>query len=154
LCENKGRLVHLTVTFPAFDDIGWTGLLESTSMHPSLLSLDLKISHIDQRVSVVLPRQLQICCQSTNDDDTFDSDDWDTSISPRLECNDYRKRFPSILKIEVASTLAQTASGLDAPEPKSRRSFKLAIYIFCSCPAFDAVAKAQSSIFPGCNECF
>jgi hypothetical protein len=42
----------------------------------------------------------------TFDDDTFDQDDWDTIVSPRLECNKYRKRFPSIQKIGEASTRA------------------------------------------------
>jgi hypothetical protein len=64
-------------------------------------------------------------------DITFDKDDWDAFVVPRLECNLCRKRFPSILKVEEASTRAavlaraltkfaqQAASGMDASEPKS-----------------------------------
>jgi hypothetical protein len=39
-------------------------------------------------------------------DNTFDEDDWNTQVSPRLECDLYRKRFPSIQKIAVTSTRA------------------------------------------------
>jgi hypothetical protein len=39
-------------------------------------------------------------------DNTFDKDDWDTFVSPRLECKKYRKRFPSIQKIGKPSTRA------------------------------------------------
>jgi hypothetical protein len=40
------------------------------------------------------------------DDNTFDKGDWDTFVVPRLECNLYWKRFPSIQKIREASTRA------------------------------------------------
>jgi hypothetical protein len=39
-------------------------------------------------------------------DDTFDKDDWNAFIFPRVECNKYRKLFPSINKIGEASTRA------------------------------------------------
>jgi hypothetical protein len=40
------------------------------------------------------------------DDDIFDEDDWNKNVSPRLECNLYRERFPAIQTIGEASTRA------------------------------------------------
>jgi hypothetical protein len=40
------------------------------------------------------------------DGNTFDKDDWNAYVVPRLECNLNRKRFPSVQKIEEASTRA------------------------------------------------
>jgi hypothetical protein len=37
---------------------------------------------------------------------SFDKDDWDAFVVPRLECNKYRKLFPLIQTIEEASTRA------------------------------------------------
>jgi hypothetical protein len=113
LHENKG-LVHLTAHFNGDSD--WTELLESISLHPSLRYLNLNMHHgrpIDPmkrlEVTKVFANMLSVNERVEEirfHDDTFDKDDWHTNVSPRLECNLYRKRFPSIQKIEVAFTRA------------------------------------------------
>jgi hypothetical protein len=112
LHENKG-LVHLTVSFPVLDDSDRTELLDAISLHPSLCSLDLQMHSTDidpkKRITKAVADML-----SVNDrvqavsfhNDTFDLDDWNTNVSPRLECNLYRKRFLSVQKIGEASTRA------------------------------------------------
>jgi hypothetical protein len=125
LHENKG-LVHLTVDFPPSDDSDRTELLEAISLHPSLRSLDLKMSPSPPSLDLAmrysdtnLKKRREITkavadTLSVNDrveemrfdDDTFDEDDWNAYVAPRLECNLYRKWLPSIQKIEDASTRA------------------------------------------------
>jgi hypothetical protein len=130
LHENKG-LVHLNVYVRALDGIGraeffegnetdWTEtdnkeLLESISLHPSLRSLDLKLDRprIDAKkrreftkaVAEMLSINKRIE-EMSFDGNTFDKDDWNTNVVPRLECNHYRKWLSSIQKIEEASTRA------------------------------------------------
>jgi hypothetical protein len=63
--------------------------------------------------SVTLPRQVadmllvnERVVEMNFHDRTFHKGDWDAYIAPRLECNLYRKRYPSIQKIGMASTRA------------------------------------------------
>jgi hypothetical protein len=99
--ENKG-LVHLEVSFRSWDDSRRTELLEAISLHPSMRSLDFKtFSHLKDMLSV--NERVEAVTFHVN---TFDKDDWDTYVLPRLECNTYRKRFLSIQKIGEASTRA------------------------------------------------
>jgi hypothetical protein len=135
LHENKG-LVHLSTNFGALDDSGRIELLEAISMHPSLRSLYLKVDrlYIDLKKRIMHPslRSLNLKVNrmyidlkkritkefadmlSVNErievasfhNDTFDKDDWDAYVVPRLECNLYRERFLSIQMIEEASTRA------------------------------------------------
>jgi hypothetical protein len=111
LHENKG-LVHLTVYFRESDDNGRTELLEAIAMHPSLRSLDFVCYCYSKEKRIFTKAVADML--SVNDRveemrfrrDTFDKDYWGAYVVPRLECNTYRKRFPSIQKIEEASTRA------------------------------------------------
>jgi hypothetical protein len=114
LRENKG-LVHLTVPFYVWDESNWIELLESISLHPSLRSLNLTTWHPDfdfktlRKATKAVADMLSVNNQVEEmrfDDHTFDFDDWNAYVVPRLECNIYRKRFPSVQKIEEASTRA------------------------------------------------
>jgi hypothetical protein len=114
LRENKG-LVQLTVFFYMLDVVDWTELLEAISIHPSLRSLSLIVfrGHIDpmkrREVTKAVADMLSVNKRvevMSFDDSEFDKDDWNMNVFPRLECNLYRKRFPSIQKIEEASTRA------------------------------------------------
>jgi hypothetical protein len=115
LHENKG-LVHLTVYLDALDDSDWTELLKAISLHPSLRSLDLNLRHTDiwdpqtrreftKTVGDMLSVNERVQVMTIRDK-TFDEDDWDAFVLPRLECNLYRERFLSIQKIGEASTRA------------------------------------------------
>jgi hypothetical protein len=114
LRENKG-LVHLKVRFYALDEIDRTELLKAISVHPSLLSLNLEILYSDTNVKKRREFTKAFADMlSVNEriemvsfyNDTFDKDDWDVFVVPRLECNLYRERFLLIQKIEEASTRA------------------------------------------------
>jgi hypothetical protein len=109
---NKG-LVHLSANFGALDDSGRTELLEAISMHPSLRSLDLKVdrTYIDvkKRITKAVADMLSVnerVEEMRFDHNLFDEVDWNTNVSPRLECNLYRKRFLSIQTIGDASIRA------------------------------------------------
>jgi hypothetical protein len=112
LRENKG-LVQLSLSSCTLDQRDRTELLKAITLHPSLRSLHLEMDRTDIRL-----RKRRECIKavadmlSVNDrvevisDNTIDKGDWDTFVAPRLECNKYRTRFPSIQKIEEASTRA------------------------------------------------
>jgi hypothetical protein len=110
---NKG-LVHLGLL--DFEMNEWDGLLESISIHPSLRSLNLKVwggwnndSKKRREVTKTVADMLSVnkrVVEMSFDHKTFIEDDWDTFVVPRLECNRYRERFPSIHKIGEASTRA------------------------------------------------
>jgi hypothetical protein len=111
LLENKG-LVQLTLDDFALDEKCRVELLAAISFHPSLCSLDLKMESDPEKrgeftkaVGDMLSVNERVEVMSF-DDDTFDADDWYVFVVPRLECNKYRKRFPSIQKIGEASTRA------------------------------------------------
>jgi hypothetical protein len=112
LHANKG-LVHLAVEFDELDVTGWTELLAAISLHPSLRSLDLRCRSWDAKEKRDLTKAVADMLSVNDrvevmsfDDDAFDKDDWDVFVVPRLECNLYRKWFPSIQAIEEASTRA------------------------------------------------
>jgi hypothetical protein len=112
LHENKG-LIHLTVHFPVLDDSDRTELLKAIYLHPSLRSLDLRMDctginlkkrrEFTKSVADMLSVNERVEAVSFHDN-TFDTEAWDTFVSPRLKCNKYRKLFPSIQTIEEAST--------------------------------------------------
>jgi hypothetical protein len=119
LHENEG-LVHLAISFLALDDSDRTELLKAISLHPSLRSLDLKMD----RTGIDLKNRRETTkavadMLSVNDrvmamrfhDNTFDKDNWDAYVSPRLECNVYQKLFLSTQKIGEASTRAAVLAG-------------------------------------------
>jgi hypothetical protein len=63
---NKG-LLHLAVYFHPLDDSDRTELLKAISLNPSLRLSTCVVWGMMQRRSEISPRQLQICCQSTNE---------------------------------------------------------------------------------------
>jgi hypothetical protein len=111
LLENKG-LVHLRLV-DCTDN--WNELLESMYMHPFPRSLDLRLCPYDLHTD---PKKRREATKAVADmlsvnerievmsfeEHTFDRDDWNTNVAPRLECNLYRKCFPSIQTIGEAST--------------------------------------------------
>jgi hypothetical protein len=161
LHENEG-LVHLTVNVTVLDDIGRTELLKTISLHPSLRSLDLRCStryamerrdftkavadmfSINTRVEVVRFYY-----------DTFDKDDWDMNVAPRLECNVYRKRFSSVLKIEETSTRAAVLARVLAKfASKSHLLWMLLNQNHDIVSSYlDSANDPQSPPFLGRNEC-
>jgi hypothetical protein len=114
LHENKG-LVHLDVYFYELVDSDITELLESISLHPSLLSLELTMCTSDADLKrrreftkaaadmLSVNERVQVISFRAN---MFDEDDWDAFVAPRLECNLYREQFLSIQKVGEASTRA------------------------------------------------
>jgi hypothetical protein len=111
LLENKG-LAHLAFCDCKMDD--WNKLLEAIYLHPSLRSLDLprwgrsdakEKRDFTKAVADMLTVNKRIEVISFHEK-TFDEDDWNKNVSPRLERNLYRMRFPSYQKIEEASTRA------------------------------------------------
>jgi hypothetical protein len=115
LHENKG-LVHLIVTFLELDDIARTELFKAISLHPSLRSLDLEMlpsmqSDLQKRreFTKAVADMLSVNERIEEMDfyvDTFAEGDWMVLARTRLECNKYRKRFPSLQRIGEASTRA------------------------------------------------
>jgi hypothetical protein len=110
LHKNKG-LLHLAVVFPLFsEDSDRTELLKAISLHPSLRSLDLKWDWKNgrkkRRFTKAVADMLSVNERVEVMHNTFDKDDWDAFVAPRLECNLYRERFLSIQKIGEASTRA------------------------------------------------
>jgi hypothetical protein len=129
LHENKG-LVHLAVDFVLLDDSDRAKLLDAISIHHSLHSLDLKMwpsldfdftlqMHFDAKkrreftkavadmLSVNKRVEVMSFYDSTHDPfHTLEKEDWDVFVVPRLECNKYRKLFPSIQTIGDESTRA------------------------------------------------
>jgi hypothetical protein len=100
LRENKG-LVHLAVNFRGLDESDWTEsdnteLWESISLHPSLRSLDLNLRRRDidpmkrrevtNAVADMLKVNERVEVMSFHNN-SFDKDDWDAYVAPRLECN-------------------------------------------------------------------
>jgi hypothetical protein len=115
-------LIHL-----GFDDCGlnescFCELLRAISVHPSLRTLDLTSINIDMdgteathEVANMLSVNtlLEACHIHEEDEDSEDDHDfpfdalvWDKLVTPRLEYNIYRKRFPPIQNIRVPSTRA------------------------------------------------
>jgi hypothetical protein len=123
LFENKG-LVHLDLEKCHLDERGFCEFLRAISTHPSLRTLDLTCRDLDmdktaatKAVAEMLSvnKQLEgIIFHDEDDDDDKDDDEdspfdslaWVKLVTPRLECNVYRKRFPAIQNIRSPSTRA------------------------------------------------
>jgi hypothetical protein len=115
LFENKG-LVHLGLQNCHLAETCFRELLRAISAHSSLRMLALtgiSISTMDateatKAVAEMLSvnKQLEEIRVSNSFSFPFDMAAWDELVTPRLEYNIYRKRFPPIQNIRVPSTLA------------------------------------------------
>jgi hypothetical protein len=162
---NKG-LVHLTVCFRALDGSDWTELFKAISLHPSLRSLDLKMSGrgIDVKkrrgftkaVADMLSVNERVEVVSFNAY-TFHKSDWDVFVAPRLECNKYRKLFPSIQKMGDESTRAAvSARALTKFAIKPHLVWMLLSQNHDIVSSYLDAARdqvSQSLTFPGWSEC-
>jgi hypothetical protein len=119
LLENKG-LVHFGLDRCDLGDHCWSELMAATSMHPTLRALNFRgIRNVDGLPSSLSKRdrtkaianmllvnkhidEIPFCCTIGS----FDREDWDALVAPRVECNLYRKRFVTIPKIQDPSTRA------------------------------------------------
>jgi hypothetical protein len=120
LLESKG-LVHLGLQVCHSDEISFCELLSAISKHSSLRTLDftrISISTMNgtdatKAVAKMLSDNKQLEEIRFRDDDDDDDDDspfdptaWDKLVTPRLECNVYRKRFHAIQEIRPLFTRA------------------------------------------------
>jgi hypothetical protein len=111
LFENKG-LIHLGLRFCHFDESGFCKVLRAISTHSSLCTLDLTnidhdmdVTEASEEVAKVLSVNSQLEEIRMNND-VHDSSAWAALVTPRLECNVYRKRFAAIQEIRPLSTRA------------------------------------------------
>jgi hypothetical protein len=120
LLENKG-LVHFGLRFCRLDDHCWSELMAAISTHLTLRTLNFRrISDVDgffpsssvetrDRTKAIANMllvnkhidEIPCFCEAS-----FDRDDWDALVAPRVECNLYRKRLSPIPKIKALSTRA------------------------------------------------
>jgi hypothetical protein len=120
MLENKG-LIYLGVQHCRSDKSLFCELLRAISAHPSLRTLDLSGVEIEIGINGVEATTEVAKMLSDNkqiekilifkdfqdfDDSPFDSTTWDKLVTPRLECNVYRKRFLAIRKYAEQSTRA------------------------------------------------
>jgi hypothetical protein len=113
--ENKG-LVHLELPYCRLNKSRFCDIFRAISTHPSLRTLDLACRDIinmdktaaTKAVAEMLSVNKQLeririkdCFRSS-----FDSSAWAALVTPRLECNVHRKRFPGIQEITPLSTRA------------------------------------------------
>jgi hypothetical protein len=115
LFENKG-LVHLGLEGCCLNKKCFCKLLSAISEHPSLRTLDLTnfihdmaTTEATKAVAKMLSdnrkfEEIRLC--DDDDDSPFDSSTWYALVTPRLECNIYRKRVPAIQEIGLLSTRA------------------------------------------------
>jgi hypothetical protein len=132
LFENNG-LVQLRLSNCRFDESGFCKVLRAISAHPSLRILDLACWGLDmdgreaaKAVAEMLSVNKQLEEIRFNDDGLFDSLAWSALVTPRLEYNVYRKRFPAIQEIRPPSTRAAVlASALAHVSNKPSPAFML-----------------------------
>jgi hypothetical protein len=115
LPENQG-LVHLSIHDPLISTSCWSKVVCSISRHLSLRTLDFYVSESyesDEEAKRQRTRAVANMLYVNRHveeiqfyDSTYNRNEWDSDVVPRLECNIYRKKFPSIQTIEIASTRA------------------------------------------------
>jgi hypothetical protein len=114
LFENKG-LVHLNLQNCHLDESCFCEFSRAIATHPSLRTLDLTCRNLgmdateeSEEVAKMLSdnSQLEEVRVRSGFSSSFDSLAWAALVTPRLECNVYRKRFPAIQEIRVPSTRA------------------------------------------------
>jgi hypothetical protein len=135
LFENEG-LVHLGLSNCHFDESSFCELLRAISTHPTLRTLDLTFIRISimngteatKAVAEMLSvnKQLEEIRFRASYSSPFDCLAWHKLVTPRLECNVYRKRFPAIQEIRPQSTRAAVmASALARVSNKPSPAFML-----------------------------
>jgi hypothetical protein len=119
LLENKG-LVHFGLLRCSLDDHCWSNLMAAISTHPTLRRLNFRgiynargepssSSTKRERTKTVANMllvnkhidEILFCCG-----ESFDRDDWNALVAPRLEYNLYRRRFVPIQTINAPPTRA------------------------------------------------
>jgi hypothetical protein len=111
LLENK-VLVYFGLHMCEKD--GWNAIMTAISKHPNLRTLRFRArrapSEDTKRARTKSVADMLLVNTRVDmihfDSDTFDRDDWDALVAPRLECNHYRDWFFSIQKIQDPSTRA------------------------------------------------
>jgi hypothetical protein len=119
LLENKG-LVHFGLDGCKLEDHCWSDLMVAISTHPTLRTLKFRdIRHVDGQSSSPYTKWARtqavadMLLLNKHIDDipfdyvgTFDRDDWNALVAPRVECNLYWKRCAAIQKIKAPPTRA------------------------------------------------
>jgi hypothetical protein len=120
LLENR-ELIHFGLDRCRFNGHCWSELMAAISTHPTLRTLNFRgIHNRDDRVysnssekrdrtnaieNMLLVNkhidEIPFCCEVS-----FDRNDWDALVAPRVECNLHRKRLSPIPKIKTLSTRA------------------------------------------------
>lgn len=119
MAENRSLEVLHIDGYLRHDD-GWFELVHAVSQHPSLCALGLPGIYFEHEGSNLLDRkrdrtnaiidmlavndQLEEIC--TNGHSTCDWRLWGSSVTPKLECNIYRKRFAKVSNTMLGSTRA------------------------------------------------
>jgi hypothetical protein len=144
LRQNEG-FAHLAVDFLALG-IGaseWTELLKSISLHPSLRSLDSNLHH---GLHVDLTKRREITKAVADMQPLSEA----ISFNPKT-----RRGVHPRSSVGKSPVCQQTASGIDAFEPKSRHCFKHSGFdVDTRQPIFDSVTKTQMVTFLGCDYFF
>jgi hypothetical protein len=121
LLENKG-LVHFVLDKCRLDGRCWSELMAAISMNSTLRTLNFRhIYDVDRRCPrssenrdrtkavadmLLINNHIDKIPVSFCSEVSFDREDWDALVAPRVECNLYRKRFVAIQKIQDPSTRA------------------------------------------------
>jgi hypothetical protein len=127
LFENKG-LAHLGLQRCDLDESGFCKTVRAISTHPSLRTLNLTSINIDMDVTEAVAEMLShnAKLEEIRIDGYQYCSVWAALITPRLECNVYRKRFHAIQEIRVPSTRAAVlASALAHVRNKPSSAFML-----------------------------
>jgi hypothetical protein len=132
LFENKG-LFHLSLPGCRLNKSFFCELLRAISTHPSLQMLDLAYTSIDMDVTEATKAVAEMLSVNEQLEEirikafvSFESLAWDALVTPRLECNFYRKRFSAIQEIRPLSTrTAVLASALAHVSNKPSPAFML-----------------------------
>jgi hypothetical protein len=119
LLENKG-LIHFGLDQCRFNGPCWMEFMTAISTHSTLRTLNFRYIYDTNGIStsssekrdrtMTMANMLLVnkhideipsCCEFS-----FDRDDWNALVVPRVVCNLYRKRFVTIAKIQDPSTRA------------------------------------------------
>jgi hypothetical protein len=105
-------LICLCLPGCALDESGFCEFLRAISAHPSLRTLDLTGCELRMDETEATEEVAKMLSVNKQVEEIrmgyfpFFSVSWNTLVTPRLECNIYRKRFPAIQNIRSPSTRA------------------------------------------------
>jgi hypothetical protein len=113
LLENQG-LFHFGVNECRLDGRCWSELMAAISTHPTLRTLNFQctrdFSEDNKRDRTKAVADMLLVNTRVDrihfDSVTFDRDDWNAFVTPRLDCNLHREWFVAIQKIQDPSTRA------------------------------------------------